>query len=284
MKSFYADYTQLTGSEEDQRLRLQNLAVQYFDKDVYRRVLAQYDAPVILDVGCGTGDMIFDMVNDIPSCRVFGFDTMRRQIALAQQKHPRWKFAVLNVEADAFCEDIAGWMEAEKISGFDVINCSMVLMHLSDPQKALMKLRPLLNEGGTLIVREVDDGVQYAWPDPEGRFAHWAGIIGEDHRFGDRYCGRKVYSYLKNAGYTHIRLEKQGLTNIDLPDGKLLYEMAVPGFLGYIKDRADKNPENRQYREAYEWYADHIDALYRSFCEDDFLISLGFISFTAAKS
>lgn len=282
MKSIRTDYIQLTGIEEDKRLQMQNQVVSRFDQDVYRKVLGQYDTPVILDVGCGVGDMIYHVIGDTPA-RVLGFDSMQRQIELAAQRHPQGSFAMMDIEQESFCDTMQQWMEDENICGFDVINCSMILMHLSDPQRALLKLCPLLNEGGTLIVREVDDGLQYAWPDPEGRFKRWSEIIAQDGRFGDRHCGRKVYSYLKNAGFDLIRLEKQGLTNIDLPEGKGMYEMAVPAFLDYIRQRAAADPNNLQYRQAHEWYADNIDGLRKAFDSADFILSFGFMSFTAKR-
>ena len=274
-------YTKLTGEEEDRRLQLQNHAVRYFDESVYRRVFGQYAAPRILDVGCGNGDMITYMTDESPACTIWGIDIVKRQIELAAERHPEGHFHVLDIEQDCFLEEMHDHMGAEGISGFDVINCSMVLMHLADPVGALKKLKSILADGGTLIVREVDDGIQRAFPDPENRFGKLLDIIAGDNRLGDRHCGRKVYSYLKNAGFSLVRLEKEGLSNISIPDRKLLYEMAIPAFFDYMKSRTENEPDNTEYRKAYEWYAANLDEISKSFEREDFFISLGFMSFTA---
>ena len=276
-----ASYAQLIGTAEDARLARQNEALRFFDGDVYRRVLGRYDAPVVLEVGCATGDMIAGMTEGVPGCRVFGFDRVQRQVDLATRRHPEGTFAMLDVEGDSFVEDVRAWMGVEGVAGFDVISCSMVVMHLSRPEEALCKLRTLLAEGGTLVVREVDDGLQLAFPDPEGRFGRLFEIFAGDRRMGDRHCGRKVPAYLRAAGFSSVRLERQGLANISLPDGLLLYEMAIPAFLDYARARMEREPDCVAYREDYEWFAANIDAMRACFERDDFLFSTGFISYTA---
>ena len=274
-------YTELTGAAEDRRLNAQNQALRSFDEDVYRRTLASYEAPRILDIGCGNGDMISDLISDIPNCTLFGIDCMERQIALATERHPQGSFRLMDVEEDSFADDLRAWMGSSGTDAFDIINCSMVLLHLRDPASALGKLRPFLAEGGTLIVRDVDDGLQLAYPDPEGRFKKIFAIFENDTSMGDRHCGRKVPSYLKEAGFGRIRLEKEGLSNLEVPDKMLLYEMALPTFLNNMKARALANPSSIPCRENYEWFAGNIDAMRSCFMQDGFFFSVGFVTFTA---
>ncbi|MCR5660853.1 MAG: methyltransferase domain-containing protein [bacterium] len=281
MQPLHSQYIKLTGDEEDRRLQLQNRALQYFDEDVYRRAFRNYASPLILDVGCGTGDMISGMTDGNPDCKIFGIDIMQRQIDRATKQYPQGKFAVLNIEQDSFLKDMRQWLDAEGVQGFDVISCSMILLHLSDPVKALAKLRALLNKGGVLIVREIDDGLQYAWPDPEGLFKKCAQLFAGFDRLGDRHCGRKVYSYLKNAGFRYVRIEKEGLSSTSIPGRKLLFEMIFPPFMNHMKQRSENEPENIQYREAYEWCANNISKIQNFFDREDFAFSMGFMSFTA---
>ena len=154
-------------------------------------------------------------------------------------------------------------------------------VNLSHPVKALKELRSLLSDRGTLIVREVDDGLNMASPDPGDRFKKFFEITSGDSRMGDRHCGRKVYTYLRNAGFQIVRLEKEGLSNISMPDRELLYDMSIPFFLDYMKKRSENAPDNNQYREAYEWFVDNIDEMRDCFIKKDFFITYGFMSFTA---
>ena len=99
---------------------------------------------------------------------------------------------------------------------------------------------------------------------------------------GDRHSARKVCSYLTDAGYHAIRIEKQGLPNTALPDPMLLFEIAIPAFLDYMRSRTTTHPDNVRFREAYEWFRDNIDAMHESFTQKGFF-SVGFMSFTARR-
>ena len=182
-------YIELTGDREDRRLQSQNQALLHFDGDVYRRVLSRYAAPRVLDVGCGNGDVIAGLTADIPDSRVFGIDCVRRQVDLAAARHPERSFCLMDLEEDSFVESLHGWMGSEGVECFDVVNCSMALMHLRNPTGVLRDLRSFLAKDGTLIVREVDDGLQLAYPDPDGRFKRLFAIYEGDAHMGDRHCG-----------------------------------------------------------------------------------------------
>ena len=149
----------MTGNIEDLRLHLQNQAVRYFDEDVYHRVFGNYASPLILDVGCGTGDMIVDMTDHNPACRIYGIDLVKRQIELAAERYPQCKFLTADIEQDSFQDDMRSWMESEDIQGFDIINCSMILMHLSDPVNAPEHSR--YHEAYEWIAENIDEIKKY---------------------------------------------------------------------------------------------------------------------------
>ena len=274
-------YISLTGEEEDKRLELQNRGLFYFDHDVYKRTFKQYPEPVILDIGCGTGRMIHTMLSDTQSYRLFGVDDVARQIELAQKTFPDGHFFNLDVESESFFGKLEEIMKDNEITGFDVVNCSMVILHLKDPVDILTRVRSILSDNGTLIIRDIDDGIHFAWPDDEDLFKHFYDICARDARLGDRHCGRKLYHYLKKAGFRRVCLEKEGLSTADMDDKMLLYEMFVPNTLHYMEQRYHESPENEQWKNDYFWFRDHIDKMKAAFEKEDFISSAGFISFTA---
>ena len=274
-------YTSLTGQQENRRLDIQNRALGHFDRDIYLNILGKYCQPIILDVGCGTGTMMSHILADIPSHFYVGIDKMPQQIELARRNVQDGIFRTADVEREGFLSTMKTIMEECGIKCFDVINCSMVIMHLTDPISVLAHLKPLLGPGGTLIVRDIDDGLQYAWPDAGGRFARLFDIIALDTRMGDRHCGRKIFSYLKNAGFQTVRLNRAGLSTASIDDKLLLYELAIPTLLHYMEQRHLKEPDNAQWKVDYEWFRDNIYAMEQSFHKDDFIFSAGFMNFTA---
>ena len=276
-----SQYTTLTGAEEDQRLDVQNSVLCHFDRDVYDKVLRKKDCPAILDVGCGTGNMMQKMLKGIASYKLIGVDKVERQIHIAEKTHTSGRFLTLDVEQEDFTSLIRPVMKEEGISGFDVINCSMVVLHMQNPVGALSRLRTLLAPNGTVVVRDIDDGLQYAWPDPERRFEKLFMMLEKDVRTGDRHCGRKIYSYLTNAGFRNIQLNKVGLATPFLKDKMLLFDMAIPTLLHYYEQRHLDAPNNIQWKEDFEWFRDNIVAMKESFAKEDFVFSAGFMNYTA---
>ena len=106
-------------------------------------------------------------------------------------------------------------------------------------------------------------------------------MLEKDVRTGDRHCGRKIYSYLTNAGFRNIQLNKVGLATPSLKDKMLLFHMAIPTLLHYYEQRHLDAPNNIQWEEDFEWFRDNIVAMKESFAKEDFVFSAGFMNFTA---
>ena len=225
--------------------------------------------------------MIQRMLEGVASYKLIGVDKVERQIHIAEERHASGRFLTLDVEQEDFASLIRPVMEEEGIGGFDVINCSMVVLHMQDPVSALSRLRTLLAPNGTVVVRDIDDGLQYAWPDPERRFEKLFMMLEKDVRTGDRHCGRKIFSYLTNAGFQNIQLNKVGLASTSLKDKMLLFDMAIPTLLHYSEQRHLDAPSNIQWKNDFEWFRDNIAAMKDSFGKEDFVFSAGFMNFTA---
>ncbi|GIK74010.1 MAG: hypothetical protein BroJett021_29980 [Chloroflexota bacterium] len=96
----------------------------------------------VLDVGCGTGDLVTVWVARL-GAQVLGIDTHEPSIALARSRYdiPSLQFEL------ATAEDVL-------TSGrnFDVIICSEVLEHLTQPESLLSTLRKLIRPNGLCLV------------------------------------------------------------------------------------------------------------------------------------
>ena len=272
---------------EDRRLRLQNGILKSFDDDVYQSVLGATDMPRILDVGCGVGDMLISKIGNRPISAYLGIDRSERQIAQAKEKHEKtgYHFLVCDIEGDGFLQALQQKMEEAGISAFDVINISMVLLHLVNPTALLKALRPLLSEDGILIVRDIDDGINFAAPDPHNAFERIYKICENDEQSGNRRTGRQVFVCLSQAGYRDIRLEKQGLSSVGMTreEKEVLFNMYFPFTLDNAKIMMEKYPWNKDYQKDYLWYAEHFEELKERFLKEDFIFSLGFMTYTARK-
>lgn len=94
----------------------------------------------ILDVGCGTGDLLASLR---PAYGV-GIDFSSEMIRLAKERHPEYKFHVVDIEDDEAMASVEGT--------FDVIVLSDVIGALDDCETALINLKRLCTQDTRLIV------------------------------------------------------------------------------------------------------------------------------------
>lgn len=273
--------------KEDRRLMLQNELLNMFDNDVYERVINQYANPVVLDVGCGTGDMLIPKLQNHNISALVGIDKNERQIHAARSKYREFNyhFYEMNVESESFEAEFAAVHKNIGLGKFDIINISMVLLHLKNPGKLLATLYNILADGGTLIIRDIDDGINFAYPDDTNAFERIYKMCENDEQFGSRRNGRRIYHDLVKAGFSEVKLQHQGLTSIGLNEEQKesLFCLYFPFTLENAKIMAEKYPGNIEYREDYAWYRGCFDDIHKLFLSSDFVFSLGFMSYTARK-
>ncbi len=91
----------------------------------------------VLDVGCGTGDLLEELANR--GCRAVGLDINTTSIEICRKR------GLLAVQGDL---DILSFPAAS----FDTIILWHVLEHIPSPRKALERIHSLLRPGGKLLV------------------------------------------------------------------------------------------------------------------------------------
>lgn len=104
----------------------------------------------ILDVGCGAGSITIDLARLVPQGHVVGVDISSD--SLAQATSFAQAQGVTNVE---FKQSDAHAMRDLVDGSFDIVHSHMVLLHLSDPVKALREMRRLVRDGGVVAARDV---------------------------------------------------------------------------------------------------------------------------------
>ncbi|MBT4732109.1 class I SAM-dependent methyltransferase [Candidatus Woesearchaeota archaeon] len=118
--------------------------------EIYRRreIIQNYlkkinqDNVKILEVGCGTANVITSIIDDHPNWKGFGIDISNNMINYNTEKFPHINFESVNIDDEDFFEN-------EK---FDVIICAGVIGYLKFPEKAINNFYRHLNSNGILII------------------------------------------------------------------------------------------------------------------------------------
>lgn len=95
----------------------------------------------VLDVGCGEGTRLANLINKNKKIRGYGIDISSMAIRLAKKRYPHLEF----IQSDV--EDVS-----LGIKNFDYIYSAYVLEHLKKPEKMIKECLKLLKSNGTLIL------------------------------------------------------------------------------------------------------------------------------------
>jgi ubiquinone/menaquinone biosynthesis C-methylase UbiE len=159
----------------------------------------------ILDFGCGTGTLCFELQKHNSACFITGIDVDPRMIAIAEKKYADLKFCKILPGNIPFSSGI-----------FDTVVSSWVFHHLTfqEKQKAFDEIARVLKPGGVFVL--VD------WTKPEGIFQqiafYFLRILDNFITFKENETG-KITPMLTNAGFRIL----------DVPAS----EKTILGTLGY---------------------------------------------------
>ena len=284
-------YTQLYSEDnkEKRRLKTQQNLLKEFDASTYKKVIESYDDLYVLDIGSNNGDFIMDRMGKSDKIRLLvGLEVDSASVEQANKKYGvegKIAFYTQNIEDSSLQDKIEDILDSFGVERFNVINISMVLLHLKTPYRLLKALRGFLAKGGIIIIKDIDDGLNLAYPDEDGSFERVIGICAKNETSGYRYSGRQIYTLLKHAGYVDVRLEKMGLNTMgmDYDERSAFFDTYFSFIIEDLKFMAEKYPNDKKIKEDYEWYSKNYETMEERFQSDDFFFNLGFVMYTAKK-
>ena len=96
----------------------------------------------VLDVACGTGDMVFGLVEQ--GCTVTGVDISEEMMAIAKQKAPQATYILADVEKLPFDDN-----------SFDAVTCAFGVRNFVHLEQGLSEMLRVLKPGGTMVILEL---------------------------------------------------------------------------------------------------------------------------------
>lgn len=125
----------------------------------------------VIDVGCGTGRLLHELVTRAAPGRVVGIDHAGSGVQRAGELVPSGEFHV----ADLY--------DLRLDERFDLVLCTEVLEHVPDPETAVERLVRLCDTSGAILIT-VPDGATDTW---EGHVNYWneTELVGFLGRYGE---------------------------------------------------------------------------------------------------
>ena len=287
--SFSNKYFSSEDRKEVRRLKIQRELVAGFDNPTYQYVEGQLDELRVLDVGSNDGDYIFGKFGSSGKMKkLVGLEYDKTAVEKANRNHGNesdFRFYEADIESDTLAETIENAMDDLGIESFNVINISMVLLHLNNPYRLLKTIRKYLQKDGYIIIKDIDDGFNVAYPDPDGLFAKAVKICSKCEESGFRYSGRRIFTLLEQTGYRDISLQDCGINTVgmDYDQREAFFNIYFGFIIDDIRDMAEKHPEVKEYREDYQWFKNTYEKLESMFQIKEFFFSLGFMIYLAKK-
>lgn len=156
----------------------------------------------ILDLGCGFGALTFDIAAIHP-VTIQAVDIDSATLGIANQLHEDLRdCASLSLESSIHFIEADAYQLPFADHSFDFVVSRYVFQHLNDPMSALREIRRVLKPGAFLCIIDIDDQLTITYPDESKAFQTLKRAFTklQDSRGGDRQIGRKIASYMREAG------------------------------------------------------------------------------------
>jgi ubiquinone/menaquinone biosynthesis C-methylase UbiE len=136
----------------------------------------------VLDVGCGQGSFLEELLTEFPTIRPYGIDLSSEAVKLAKLRVPKGQFWVLDIEEEYLKKT------------FDLVVCSEVLEHIAKDLSALKNLAHMT--GKYLIISSL-----------QGRMRSF-----EAHQSGHvrNYPRGELAAKIKESGFKVLRVTEWG--------------------------------------------------------------------------
>ena len=195
-----SDYVIRGGVEGRERLRILSRVMQPTSLGLLHRTGIR-PGMACLEVGCGGGDLAFDMARAVGSGgRVVGTDIDQKVIDLATREAA--DLGLGNVE---FC--LTDITETTPGVDFDLVHARFLLTHLPNPDRALARMRAVLRPGGLIVVEDIDFRGHFSYPESKA-LQRYVELYTEivRRKGGDANIGPRLPALLNSAGFENVQM------------------------------------------------------------------------------
>lgn len=196
-------YILSVGEADSGRLTLQNQLL-YKNTSEFLEKIGPLEGKVVWDIGCGNGEVTAYLAEKVGETgTVYAIDMSPDQLSLAEKHIQKQGFT--NVQF--MCADIYELDTLdESVEKPDVIYMRLILMHLTDPLRAIKTLQSCLKEGGIVASQEVTKGTASSCIklDMFQDYLNTCIALGK-HKGCDFNIGGRLDKLYQEAGYKEVK-------------------------------------------------------------------------------
>ena len=213
--------------------------------------------------------------------------TYRGLIEEANEVFGEGHFIPDEFDTENYIEAVKMLMKRNNIQGFDIIDLTLILKDVLEPEKTLRELSKLLNpQGGIIYIRELDDDYVDAYPDEKKLIPKLKELLELDEGAGNRHLGKKIYTYLIRSGADKVYISDEILstanhkTNFQLAISYNYFSYLLPELKTLSEDTEENrnNPNFEKYVDGYRWLRSNYDDVESMFCSPEFYFRAGYIA------
>lgn len=274
--------------KEKHRLRTEDALLANYEKDIVEKLLKGKENVVCLDVNVlstqgSFARLLYPQITNVVAL-TYSEEIAERGNAEKEnlKTDGQIDFFRVQFEAENFEDQLEECLDSAGVDGIDFVYLSMAIMDFKRPFKVLQAIQGHLNDDAVMIVRDVDDGAVFAYPDKNGLFAKFQSFYIHNVYSGYRYTGRQVYSYIKKMEPREIVLERYGVntSNMSRKDKKALFESWFSFIPNDFSRMLRENPDSKIAKEVVEFCEKYYDELNEQFFSRDVLFSAGYIIYS----
>jgi len=161
---------------------------------------------VVLDLGCGTGDITKRFAYAFPRCRIHALDGAEQMLMFARQSVD---FEMLHERVRLFKR----MLPTDKLpkEQYDVVISNSLLHHLADPQVLWQSIKQFAKPGGAVFVMDLmrSDSIEQAEAMVKQYAANEPAVLQKDflNSLLAAYTPDEVRAQLSEAGLEHLMVE-----------------------------------------------------------------------------
>ncbi len=177
-----------------------NLFYWIFFKKIYEKVIDIFDKElvilpnqVVMDVACGTGEIIYRLFKKYPNFKFFGIDLTPEMVLAAKVKNSENK----NVKI------IEGRVEAIPLEdgGADVLICTDAFHHFADGEAAAREFARILKVGGKVLLADPPAKAGF-----KGKVFDFFGRLID--AYNKLYSHEEVVSVFESSGFKFVKADE----------------------------------------------------------------------------